>query len=108
MSAEGTGRVSYRTRRGATALAVDYGWDGRVFHAAPTTLEHFLVERYCLYVVRRGRVRRGEIHHPPWDLQSARATIAENTQSPVALPDSPPHLLYSARQDVVVWPLRDA
>jgi uncharacterized protein len=101
-------RIAYRSRRGAAALAVDYAPAGGVFRAAPGSLEHFLVERYCLYVVHRGRVRRGEIHHAPWDLQPAAAEIRENTLSPVALPERAPLLHFARRQDVVVWPLRDA
>jgi uncharacterized protein YqjF (DUF2071 family) len=107
MSARRDGeRIAYRSRRRGAALALDYAPDGEAFRAAPGSLEHFLVERYCLYVVRRGRVRRADIHHAPWDLQPATATIHANTLSPVALPDRPPLLHFSRRQDVVVWPLR--
>ncbi|MBC02541.1 MAG: hypothetical protein CMJ34_04445 [Phycisphaerae bacterium] len=35
------------------------------------SLEHFLVERYHLYSLRRGRLIRGRVDHPPWDLQQA-------------------------------------
>lgn len=108
MSATGDGHVDYRTRRGTAALDVGYAPAGDAFQAEPGTLEHFLVERYCLYVVSRGRVRRGEIHHAPWSLQAATGAIHANTLAPVALPDRPPLLHFARRQDVVVWPLRDA
>ena len=39
----------------------------------PGSLEHFLVERYHLYSMRRGRLIRGRVDHPPWDLRSATA-----------------------------------
>jgi uncharacterized protein YqjF (DUF2071 family) len=75
------------------------------------TLERWLTERYCLYVVdQRGSVRRGQIHHPPWPLHPARATIEVNTMAaPLGLElDSDPLLHYSPRQDVVIWALEQA
>jgi uncharacterized protein len=102
------GEIRYRSVRvGATAsLRVRYRPAGPVFHARPGTLEHFLIERYCLYTVDRGRVRRTDIHHPPWDLQPARAELAENTMTAAAgvpLPAREPLLHYARRQDVVIW-----
>jgi len=75
------------------------------------TLEHFLTERYCLYTVDpQDELRRAEIHHPPWPLRPAEAEIALNTMAPTAveLPREPPVLHFSARQDVVIWPLEAA
>jgi uncharacterized protein len=73
------------------------------------TLEHFLTERYCLYTTdRRGRAYRLEIHHKPWPLQSADAAVWANTMADASgcpLPDVPPLLHFSRRQDVVAWPL---
>lgn len=77
-----------------------------VFRAQPGTLEHFLAERYCLYVVERGRVLRGEIHHVPWPLQRAEAEFEANTVARadgVTLPDEAPHLMFAKRLDVLVW-----
>ena len=37
------------------------------------SLEYFLVERYHLYSLRRGRLIRGRVDHPPWDLRRATA-----------------------------------
>ena len=81
-----------------------YGPIGAVFNARPGSLEWFLAERYCLYAEDAGRLFRAEIHHTPWPLQPARATIELNTMSPVALPDEPPLVHYSERQDTVIWP----
>ena len=71
------------------------------------TLEHFLAERYCLYTVdEAGALWRADIHHPPWPLQDANAEIDRNTVPPDGLEVSgEPHLMFSARQDVVIWPL---
>ena len=77
----------------------------------PGSLEQWLTERYCLYTLDdRGRVLRGDIHHPPWPLQPAQAELDINTmtaQIGVAL-EGEPLLHYSARQDVVFWTLEEA
>ena len=77
----------------------------------PTSLEHFLTERYCLYVVgERREVLRADIHHPPWPLQRAEAEIDENSMPPTGIDVSgdAPLLHYSERQDVVIWALAPA
>jgi uncharacterized protein len=76
--------------------------------APPGSLEHFLTERYCLYALDDGEtLHRAEIHHPPWPLQRAEAEISLNTMAPrsIELPDEPPLVHFSARQDVVIWPV---
>jgi uncharacterized protein YqjF (DUF2071 family) len=106
------GGIDYRSRRldGKGMLSARYRPVGASFRPAPGTLEHFLTERYALYVVLRNRtVIRCDIHHPPWDLQPAEATFAQNTLADaegIHLPDQPPLLHYSARQDTLVWPPR--
>lgn len=78
-------------------------------HAEPDDLTHFLTERYCLYSANsRGEVRRGEIHHEAWPLQSAEVDLetdyGEMTQQiGVTLPDTPPLLHFSKRLDVLAW-----
>jgi uncharacterized protein len=76
--------------------------------ATPGTIDHFLTERYCLYTLdEERRVLRGEIHHPPWQLQAAEAEIDVNTmgaQVGLELKDTP-MLHFSERQDVVFWQL---
>ena len=103
------GEIGYRSMRvgGRASLRVRYRPTGAVFQARPGTLEHFLIERYCLYTVDGDRVRRADIHHPPWDLQPAEAEIAENTMTAaagVSLGAREPLLHYARRQDVVIWP----
>jgi uncharacterized protein YqjF (DUF2071 family) len=74
------------------------------------TLEHFLSERYCLYAVTEdARLQRAEIHHLPWQLQDANAEVLRNSVPPSRLEVSgEPHVMYSARQDVLIWPLEAA
>jgi uncharacterized protein len=106
------GRIGYRSRvRGVPATFVaSYEPVGPPSEPVPGTLEHFLTERYCLYTVDpRGRLRRADIHHRPWSLQPARAELVENTMTEplgIQLPADEPLLQFSARQDVLVWPLR--
>lgn len=99
---------SRRTHRGAASADFDasYRPTGEVFRAEPETLEYFLVERYCLYVERRGRICRGEIHHPPWPLHPGEAVIRENTMAQwlgIELPPMPPLVHFAERIDVVAW-----
>jgi len=42
------------------------------------SLEQWLVERYCLYAWRRGRLVRGEIAHLPWRLSPADLELRQN------------------------------
>jgi uncharacterized protein YqjF (DUF2071 family) len=102
--------IRYRTRRrgGDAELVAAYRADGPVFNARPGTLEYFLTERYCLYVVdQRRRIRRADIHHPPWPLQAAVAELERNTMTaPLGIElEGDPLLHFAARQDVVIWPL---
>ena len=110
---------STRTHRGAHPVDFEgqYGPAGDVFHARPGTLEHFLTERYCLYSSGDsvGRVQSGlfraEIHHGPWPLQPANATIEVNSLlesiGADGFPRQPPHLLFARKIDVRVWGLRE-
>jgi uncharacterized protein len=79
--------------------------------AVQGTLEHWLVERYCLYAVAGEHVLRGEIHHLPWELQDVTANIYQNTITSTAgvlLTGSPALMQYAERQEVLIWPPRAA
>ena len=106
--------VDYRSRRAdrsgpPAAFRASYRPSGDASPAAPGSLEHWLTERYCLYTLdERQRVNRGDIHHPPWPLQPAEASIAENTMAQpygIALGAGEPLLHLARRQDVVFWPI---
>jgi uncharacterized protein YqjF (DUF2071 family) len=81
----------------------------RTFQAAPGSLEHFLIERYCLYTTdSSGRLYRGEIHHPPWVVQAAACEIERNSMAEahgLTLPAGPPHLLLALPQPTRIWSL---
>ena len=63
------------------------------FDSRPGSLENFLTERYCLYsagVGGSGPVRRGDINHRMWSLQSAEVEAEElemTARIRVMLPD---------------------
>ena len=73
------------------------------------TLEHFLTERYALFVADAGgTLYRGKIHHRPWQIQEAGAEIAVNTipnAVEIDLPDSAPTIHYSPGARSLVWPV---
>ena len=106
------GYVRYTSRRtvtdGAPAeFVARYRPTGPVSAAVPGSLDYFLTERYCLYTVNEAfELRRLEIHHPPWPLQAAEATIDVNTMAAAAgirLPSMAPLLHFAKRQDMVAW-----
>jgi uncharacterized protein YqjF (DUF2071 family) len=102
------GKVIYESVRDErTAFSATYRGVGGAEVPKLGSLEHFLTERYCLYTRDRGRLYRAEIHHTPWPLQRAEATIDLNTMPPDGISlEGEPLLHFSARQDVVIWPLR--
>ena len=106
------GRCEYTSARDARAegvaeFAASYRPVGAVQTAKPGSLDYFLTERYCLYVVDdSGRAKRLEIHHWPWQLQDGEARIAVNTMADAAgirLPPMTPLLHFAKRQDTVAW-----
>jgi uncharacterized protein YqjF (DUF2071 family) len=94
-------------RTGGAQFRAMYEPVGAPFAASVGSIEYFLTERYCLYHRdRRGRPYRLEIHHRPWSLQVARATITMNTMaaaSHLTLNGAPALLHFARRQDVLAW-----
>jgi hypothetical protein len=84
-----------------------YAPTGHLRESDPGTLEHFLTERYCLYAQSpMGEIFRTDVHHAPWYLSPAEATIEWNTMGlpfRLDLSDPPALLHYARRVDVVVW-----
>jgi uncharacterized protein YqjF (DUF2071 family) len=105
--------IRYRSERVssdglAAALDLAYEPSGPPLPVEDESIERWLAERYCLYTLdERGRVLRGDIHHPPWPLRPASARIALNTMGrQVGLELSgEPLLHYSPRQDTLLWAL---
>jgi hypothetical protein len=101
--------LSRRTdRRGQPVdFTARYRADGKAFRAQPGSLEHFLVERYCLYsVTGAGRVNRLEIHHEPWLIQPAEAELQATslfTAAGLPEPSGSPLLHFSPVQEMIGW-----
>jgi uncharacterized protein YqjF (DUF2071 family) len=97
---------------GVAEFAGTYRPVGPMQIAQPGSLEYFLTERYCLYTLDSAfHAKRLEIHHPPWSLQAAEATIVVNTMADAAgirLPSTAPLLHFARRQDMVAWPMTEA
>ena len=105
------GTIHYRSERWSIAghpasFAATYRGTGPAAPAAPGSLEHFLAERYALYASDGKRIWRGDIVHPPWNLQTAEARIERNSMiaaAGVGAPGHEPLLHFAAFQDVRFW-----
>ncbi len=89
-------RLCCESRRRGAEFVASYGPAGPVAVARPGTLEHFLVERYALFVVRRGRTSRVRVQHEPWPLQPAAASVEACTLQPLRVEGAP--LAHYARE----------
>ncbi|MFW5967989.1 MAG: YqjF family protein [Persicimonas sp.] len=100
---------SRRTHRGEpnVGFSARYEPTGPVERHETGSLDHWLVERYCLYAAdSKQRVYRVDVNHPPWPLQPARARIDENTigrPAGLELEGDPPLVHFAKRLDVVAW-----
>jgi uncharacterized protein YqjF (DUF2071 family) len=106
--------VRYRSarvhnRRASADFSASYRPIGPAYRAAFGTLDHWLTERYCLYVAgKRDRIFYGDIHHETWPLQPAETELRVNTmtrQIGIELPDTKPISHFARYQSVVAWPL---
>ena len=116
MSSERVGEMikyySRRTHQGAppAEFQATYRPIAPIAFAQQSSLEQWLTERYCLYTVVPGKgVFRGDIHHVPWPLQLAELEMKKDTMAishDIHLPEIPPLLHYSHRQEVLIWSLK--
>jgi len=101
--------VHYTARRKGLepSLKANYRPVSAPYESTQGTLEHWLTERYCLYAQSPdGAIWRNEVHHIPWPLQAAEATILENTyfaSHGLSIAGPPATLHFARRIDVVVW-----
>ena len=96
-------------RAAPAEFSASYRPTAPAYRAAAGTLDHWLTERYCLYVTgKRDRIFYGDIHHETWPLQPAEVELRENTmtrQIGIELPDTKPISYFARYQSVVAWPL---
>ncbi|MCA8975171.1 MAG: DUF2071 domain-containing protein [Planctomycetes bacterium] len=103
--------ASERTDRRAPAARFVARWQvaGERAEVRPGTFEHFLCERYCLFVGDRdGRVWRGDIAHEPWRVVKAEVglEVCDMTRLLGIDLDGPPvSALSAADQTVAGWSL---
>ena len=72
-----SGRANCRTAPAEFEAVWTVG--GALGEARPGSLEFFLIERYCLYSARGGRLYRARIFHRPWPLHIARLSHYRST-----------------------------
>ena len=98
--------ISYTSRRPNSCWNASYAPAGPTRHAAQGSLEHWLVERYCLYSVKGDHIFRGNIHHLPWLLQDASAKIQKNTIAERCVPQvgcDADLMSFSRELRVLIW-----
>jgi uncharacterized protein YqjF (DUF2071 family) len=98
-----------QNRAAPAEFSASYRPTAPAYRAAAGTLDHWLTERYCVYVTgKRDRIFYGDIHHETWPLQPAEVELRENTmtrQIGIELPDTKPITYFARYQSVVAWPL---
>ena len=111
--AEDDGVVTYETDRllgGPARSAFRYRVGEALGPSEPGTLQHFLVERYYLFVERGGVVHRGQVHHVPYPVRRADVlSVEEGLMERAGLPQPAPMpalVHYSEGVDVEVFGLR--
>ena len=96
-----TRRTGGATHRSEIEVGAEVG------SAQPGTFEHFLVERYLLFVERGGALMRAQVHHTPYPLRRAVARSCDDGLIAAAgLPQptgSPVHVDFSDGVDVEVF-----
>jgi uncharacterized protein YqjF (DUF2071 family) len=104
--------VHYESRRVSNEARhfVSYSIGEELGASAPGSIEHFLLERYLLFLVRRNQLIVGRVYHTPYPAQ--RATVHEVDDQLVAAaglpqPSGLPELVhYASGVDVEIFPLK--
>lgn len=110
----GGNEIRYETRRsgrGARLLA-RYVVGDALGASRPDTIEHFLLERYVLFVERRGRLFSGRVHHTPYPAHRAELLeVEDDLVAAAGLPaprGAPAYVHYSPGVDVEIFGLERA
>jgi uncharacterized protein YqjF (DUF2071 family) len=111
---ESNGEVDYVTRRGSSGPShhVRYQVGEPLGPSRPGTLEHFLLERYLLFVQRGEQVLAGQVHHSPYPAQKLHVVqVQDELVAAAGLPavTAPPLFAhYSPGVDVELFPMHNA
>ncbi len=107
--------IDYRSQRThrhekPAELQMRYRPKKEPFRSEPGSLEHFLTARYCLYSANaEQKIYRGEIDHPPWQLQLAEGEVEINTMLDwlgLQIPDTQPLLHFARSTTVRAWSIQ--
>ncbi|HSU85713.1 MAG TPA: DUF2071 domain-containing protein [Chthoniobacterales bacterium] len=107
-----SGAIEYRsTRRGAAGPTVfEYARGAELPAASPDSLEFFLIERYRLFAVANGRLRRGTVFHRHYPLCTAEVSAWDDhlfALDGFAAPGrAPDHIVMSPGVDVTMFPFQ--
>lgn len=107
MMVRGKEQIEYRSVRhqGQATHQIEIKVGDPLPYPEPGSLEFFLVERYLLYSVRGGQIHTGQVHHPPYTIQSAEVLRCEETMVGAAGLTAAPweHVCYSPGVDVEIF-----
>ncbi|MCU0710675.1 MAG: DUF2071 domain-containing protein [Pirellula sp.] len=108
MQSESRGELrTYRCTRGHVRSLVEFSPSGDLETAKPGTMEHFLLERYVLFVKRSGIIYSGTVHHAPYSYQPSIVNRLDDSlvaNSGLKLPKNMPDLAhYSPGVNVEVF-----
>ncbi len=103
---EGT-ESSYQCQRGNLHSQVSFEAAGELQTAQADSLEHFLLERYLLFVKRHQQIHAGQVHHAPYPFSVAKVTRLEDqlvSAAGIEIGNRPPDLAHwSPGVDVEVF-----
>ena len=106
---KGKSCFSSRRRKTKEEFHVIYHPEDLLFEAEPGTLDHWLLERYCMYSFVGKSLFRGDIHHDKWKVRRGKADITSNTLAPF-LPNSvfnqKPIIHFAKRRRFMFFPLK--
>ena len=108
------GLHTYRSQRagGRAGHQVKFRIDQELGPSTVGTLEHFLLERYLLFLERRNAIYVGQVHHEPYQTHTAHVdSIEDHLIAAAGFPaasGSPDLVHYSPGVDVEVFGIRKA
>ena len=101
-----------RRRRAVARHRVSFRVEQELGPSLPETLEHFLLERYLLFVQRSGQLHVGQVHHSPYHASTAVVDeVHDELVAAAGLPavTRPPDLAhYCPGVDVEVFAVKSA
>jgi len=104
--------IEYRSQRSTSGLShhVTCRLGERLEASRPESLEFFFLERYLLFLERRGKIYTGQVHHAPYPIQLAQVLDLEDDLLVAAgcgcCDGVPEYVHFSTGVDVEIFDLR--